>query len=280
MFRPVNDKHSIQEVHFVLETEQHWIQEDKAVIEQGYGLWGETLPRKLEAQQIVVQMGPQLQGGGIENPPPLMPLLTYGSVDRDGSREWELAFDGRFLRITCGKYSRWRQVWKVARKLFQMVGQTLNGRETGVRAMELTYQDLFVWEGQRSEYNVRELLTDEHGTLGSRILNHGPLWHCHNGWMKEQSKWADEPYLERIHLDGCEGEIRQEKKLWVAITTTVRLGHGGTKRLFTLQRGFNELHVVGEKREGAVERFEWLHEKNKELFREVLEDEMQRTIGL
>ena len=29
MFRPVNDKHSIQEVHFVLETEQHWIQEDK-----------------------------------------------------------------------------------------------------------------------------------------------------------------------------------------------------------------------------------------------------------
>ena len=280
MFRPANGKHAILEVHFILEMERPWFREDKTVIEQGYALWGEILPRKLEAQQFVVQFGPQLQGEGIENPAAPMPPLTYGAVERDGSREWELAFENQILRITCGKYSRWEQVWKVVRNLFQMVGRVLNNRETGIRAMELTYQDLFVWEGEQSEYDIRKLLTDEHGTIGSRILDHGPLWHCHHGWMQTQTEWEDEAYLERIHLDGNEGLIRQEKKLAVMITTTARLGHGGTKRLFTLQRGFNELQVVGEKREGAWGRFEWLHERNKEIFSKVLKDEMQRTISL
>lgn len=280
MFRPVNGKHAILEVHFILEMERPWLQEDKAVIERGYAMWGEVLPRKLEAQQFVVQFGPQLQGEGIESPATPMPPLTYGAVARDGSREWELAFENQVLRVTCGKYSRWEQVWKVARSLFQMAGRILKDRETGIRATELTYQDLFVWEGEQSEYDTRKLLTDEHGTIGSRILGHGPLWHCHHGWMRTQTEWEGEAYLERIHLDGNEGLIRQEKKLAVMITTTARLGHGGTKRLFTLQRGFDELRVVGEKREGAWGRFEWLHERNKEIFGKVLKDEMQRTISL
>ena len=44
MFKPVNENHSILEVHFVLETERPWLQEDKAVIEQGDKMWGDVLP--------------------------------------------------------------------------------------------------------------------------------------------------------------------------------------------------------------------------------------------
>ena len=280
MFRPVDGKHAILEVHFILETERPWLPEDKALIEKGYALWGEILPRKLEARQFVVQFGPKLQGEGIENPAAPMSPLTYGAVERDGSREWELAFDNRVLRITCGKYSRWEQVWRVAGNLFRMVGRTLNDRETWIRAMELTYRDLFVWEGDRSEYDVGKLLTDEHGTIGRRTLVHGPSWHCHHGWMRTQTEWEGEAYLERIHLDGNERSIRQERKPGVMITTTSRLGHGGTKRLFPLQSGFNELQVVGERRKGARGRFEWLHERNREIISRVLKEEMQRTIGL
>ena len=211
MFRPVNGNHSILDVHFILETERPWFQEDKAIIEQGYEQWGEVLPGKLEGQQFVVQVGPQIQGAGVEHPSPPMPPLTYFAVARDGSREWELTFENQVLRVTCGKYSRWKQVWKTALHLFQMAGRTLNDRQTGIRAVELTYRDLFVWEKDPSTYNIRELLTDEHGMLGKRIMDHGPLWHCHNGWIKQQTDWRGEPYLERIHLDGNEGLIRQEK---------------------------------------------------------------------
>ena len=280
MFKPVNDNHSILEVHFVLETERPWLQEDKSVIERGDQLWGDVLPGKFEGQQIFLQFGPQVQGVGIEHPPRQMPPLAYRTVARDGSREWELAFEGQALRITCGKYSRWEQVWKIALNLFQMAGRTLKNRETGIRAVELTYQDLFLWEGLPKDYNVGKLLTNEHCAIGGQTLDHGPSWHCHNGWMKEQKDWEGEPYLERIHLDGNQGLIRQENKPAIMITTTARLGHGGKDPLFTLQNGFNDLRLVGQRKDNACGRFEWLHERTKEIFCTVLRDDMQRAIGL
>lgn len=276
MFRPINDDHAIFAVHFVLEFERPWLREDKPLIDKGYDRWKEILPGIQERQHVVI--GPQLQGGGVENSTAVMPPLAYTSVERDGSREWELAFEGNSLRISCGKYSRWTQVWKIAQHLFQMVGQAMGDRKIGVRTIELTYEDLFLWEGKESQYKVRNLLTDRSGIIGKQTLEHGPMWHCHQGWIQKQTKWKGERYLERVHLNGHKGVLHREEKFAIGVATTTRLGHGGEKRLFTLQTEFTEL--ARKRREKNGGRFEWMHEKNKELLGKVLTEKMQQAISL
>lgn len=50
--------------------------------------------------------------------------------------------------------------------------------------------------------------------------------------------------------------------------------------MFTLHNGFNDLCLVGQRKEGTCGRFEWLHERSTEIFCKVLRDDMQRAIGL
>lgn len=267
-------------MHFVLELEQPWFQEDRPLIEKGEHMWEDLLPGKQEGQGLVIQIGPQAQGQEVDDSKAPMTPLAYRAVERDGSREWELAFHGHHLRVTCGTYSRWRQVWGIARGLFEKVGKVLNDRETEVRAVELTYQDLFIWEGDESRYDVGKLLTNDHGIIGGWLLKHGPLWHCHRGWIQEQNEWKDEAYLERIHLNGKRRLLRQEERPAVEMITTTRLGHGGTKSLFMLQHGFTELQEAGKKKEEGCMRFEWLHDKSIEMIGKVLTKEVQAEIGL
>ena len=209
-----------------------------------------------------------------------MTPIFYNSVSRDGSREWELGFNGNQVRVTCGKYSRWEHVWKIANNLFQMVGKSLSGRDTGIITVELTYQDLFVWEGEEKDYDVRRLLSCEDEVIGRSMLGLGPLWHSHQGWMKDQNKWPEEDYLERIHLDASKGMVWNEERFGIFITTTTRLGHGGTKKIFSIQKGFHPLKVVNEKSDTAADRFEWLHTKAKSVFSKVLTKETQESINL
>ena len=281
MFKPINKSHAIIEVHFVLDVDRPWLAEDQPFVEQGYEkYWQQVLPRRVQGQQVLVNLGPRIRGPGVGAPPEPMAPMVYTAVSRDGSREWELGFEGNQVRVTCGKYSRWEQVWQVAVNLFRMVGKSLNGRDTGITAAELTYQDLFVWDGEEDDYDVEGLLSHEEGMIGSSVSGHGPLWHSHQGWMKDQNDWPGENYLERVHLDASKGMVRQEEKFGVSITTTARLGHGGTKRLFSLQKGFSHLQVVKERSDGGAARFEWLHTQTKNVFSRVLTEEARNSIHL
>ncbi len=281
MFKPVNKTHAIIEVHFVLDVERPWLPEDQPLIDKGYEeYWRDVLPARVQGQSYLMNFGPRIQGPGMGAPPNPMVPLFYNAVSRDGSSEWELAFEGNQIRITCGKYSRWDQVWKVAGNLFQMAGKSLNERDTGIVTAELTYLDLFVWEGEEKDYDVKGLLTHEQGVIGSSVAEHGPLWHSQQGWIRDQKDWPEENYLERIHLNANKGMIGQEEKLGVLITTTTRLGHGGRKKLFSLQRGFNPLQSVKEKPDDGKSRFEWLHTQAKTVFSRVLTSDAQDSIGL
>ena len=281
MFIPVSKSHAIVEVHFVLDIDRPWLAEDQPLIEEGYkNYWQQVLPGRVQGQQILVNLGPQIEGANMGTPPKPMSPMIYNAVSRDGSREWELGFQGNQVRVTCGKYSRWEQVWKVASSLFHMVGKNFNRRNIGILAAELTYQDLFIWEGKEEDYDVRELLTHENGVIGVSVLEHGPLWHSHQGWMKDQKEWPEEGYLERIHLDASKVMMRQEEKFGIFITTTTRLGHGGAKQLFSLQKGFQPLQVVKERPDDGASRFEWLHTQAKDVFSRILTNEAQKSINL
>ena len=238
MFKPVNKSHAIIEVHFVLVIGRPWLAEDQPLVEQGYDkYWQQVLPSRVQGQQVLVNLGPQIQGPGMGAPPEPMAPITYTAVSRDGSREWELGFEGSQVRVTCGKYSRWEQVWKVASNLFQMVGKSLNGRYTEIVAAELTYQDLFVWEGEEEDYDVKRLLSHENGMIGSSVLGHGPLWHSHQGWMKDQNEWPGENYLERVHLDAGKGMVRQEENSGYPLPRRPVWGTEERKNFFRFRKG-------------------------------------------
>ena len=280
MFKPVNKSHAIIDVRFVIDIDRPWLAEDQPFIEEGYKkYWQQVLPRRVQGQQVLVNLGPQIRGLGVGTLPNPMAPLTYNAVSRDGSLEWELGFEGNQLRVTCGKYSRWEQVWKVAGNLFQMAGKSLNGRDTAIMAVELTYRDLFIWEGE-GDYDVGELLSHEQGVIGISATKHGSSWHSHQGWMRSQDKWPGVNYLERIHLDASKVMVRQEEKFGVFITTTTRLGHGGTERLFSLQKGFNIPQAVRAGSDDGSSRFEWLHTQAKKVFSQVLTREAQRCVDL
>ena len=83
------------EVHFVLDIDRPWLAEDQPLIEEGYkDYWQQVLPGRVQGQQILVNLGPQIEGANMGTPPKPMSPMIYNAVSRDGSREWELGFQG------------------------------------------------------------------------------------------------------------------------------------------------------------------------------------------
>ena len=77
MFIPVNKSHAIVEVHFVLDIDRPWLAEDQPLIEEGYkDYWQPILPGRVQGQQILVNLGPQIEGESMGTPPkPMIPMI-------------------------------------------------------------------------------------------------------------------------------------------------------------------------------------------------------------
>lgn len=282
MFRPIHENNAIQTVRFAVETTDLWLERDQEVIQAGAREWKAILPMEnVVPPMVTVQTGPTVIGPG-QQPASLRPMniVVYGRSMPNGTVEWELIFQGNAIQIITQSYSRWKHTWRVAERLLEAVGRALKDRSTEIKTVELTYQDVFVWDGRNEEYNLEELITTDDGLIGREINTKGKLWHWQMGWIMDKADDSPAQWLERIHLAGVHGSTPEGPRYMVTIETTTRAGHGSEQPLFTLQRGFRKIHAAEDEGPAGSIAFEWMHQQCKAMIGRILKQEIQDRIGL
>jgi uncharacterized protein (TIGR04255 family) len=263
-FRPLNDKHAIQEVVFVLTFSRPFKGDEMKRFEDAHHLWEGDLPKLIQEQVVSLMWGsgppPQLE--------PPVPGRMFERYKSDGTQAWRLRANNNWLAVNCLAYTRWADIWGRARTLLQQSSDVISSEDSLVVGLALQYVDAFIWEGDIEQYDLRELLREDSEFIPRSLWGRGPTWHLHQGWFRmTELPEVGRRLLERMHLDA----LSQNEVYVVKFDNTLRLDlrDGVAPRgLFTGQDALIDLV------------FEQLHAENKRTMAGYLSDPIKERIGL
>ena len=199
-------------------------------------------------------------------PPPPMQPLAFTRFKADGGVEWRLLLNPDALVVNCGSYTRWEEVWTIARGLFADVAGVLHSQNQQIKSGVLGYWDVFRWTGD-DHYDARGLLK-ESGSVPPRIFERGPIWHLHQGWFVDAPDPISGRILQRMHIDSAKEEDGQYQ---------VRFN---THHRFDLQDTPNLKGTFAEPDSLVDDLFNRLHNASKTLLAEFLTAEIAQRINL
>ncbi|NQU60824.1 MAG: TIGR04255 family protein [Rhodospirillales bacterium] len=269
-YKPLHDTHAIERVSFALGLERELSEREIRALGEGHKGFGLDFGRAefLEG----VQMKVSSPGGG-EQPAANVDRSILGGVRlktyrRDGSVEWEMAtgkaIDAATIAVNCSSYTRWGAIWGKARDILAATLKAIG--EPGIKWAGLEYQDVFIWEGEDSDWRADHLFNLDSSLLSKAVLERGPIWHTHHGWFSEKGLSTPGHRLELLNVDSN----RREGQLKVQIIS--RFTH-----YFREVLGVN--HIVEDDGKVAIA-MEQMHEADKDLLGKLLTPEIIETIYL
>lgn len=263
-FRPRHQDHAIVDVVFAINLAREVPPPVMKTIGELKAEWTNELPISEEIQGHEVFVGPP--PSGVSTHRTMVAGHSFKAVKRDGSTEWMVRFLGRLVTVNCGSYTRWNNVWPIARSFLQRACQKVVVGNNSISSIGLQYIDEFVWEGDPKSYSISGLIR-EGSEFPSALRDKGPLWHLHQGWFESnvEKLRIKGRRLEKLHIDAVE----RKGQYVTRVDTTLR--HDLSDKITDVTRNFDEiLDPV----------FDAMHERNKQLIRSFLTDEMQRRIKL
>jgi uncharacterized protein (TIGR04255 family) len=219
------------------------------------------LPKIERAKVLQVIMG--AAPGGVPVPPPSVSPVMFQSFKRDGNLEWQLQANDDWVAVNCLSYSRWDAIYKQARSFLEFGFHALGNSRPDVTNVALQFIDTFVWEAPTEDYEIDQLINRDSGYFPNRFQPDGPSWHFHEGQF-EQFADSGARLLNRTHIDAIVRDGRPE----VRVDTTLRLDVAKP----VLETGSNL--------EDALNSFEGLHARNKEILSQVISTAMQERVSL
>lgn len=270
MFKPLHQDHAIESVIFRLTGSGEMMEHERGSLDEGYRkYWKTVLPTMNQAQVMEIAMGPTLLVDG--RPKPLAPT-QYVEFMRTGKAAWWMDIAGATITVGCAQYGGWESVSKKAYGLFGNIGKTLGNAHplAQIRNVELTYQDLLVWDGTYDTYDPELAIRKNRIPAKARKSKE---WHTGEGWVEDP---AGERVLERFQVGA---EMRGEQNPVIQVATTAIWGFGARSTRLNLDRAFGSVHAVGDNSDGRAV-YEGLHRRTHALFESLITDDVATRIGL
>lgn len=266
-FRPLGDRHAIQEVVFILTFARPLNALEIEKFASSHDLWKAELPKSLRPEVFQVFLGPTGPEGIPPPPPPtsISPVI-FQSFRRDGTLEWQMQANQNWLAVNCLSYSRWDAISKQAISLLVKGLASFQTDELPILGMTLQYIDTFVWEGDLNTYSCSSLLNQNSKLLPSAFHPDGPVWHFHSGGY-DLSGIAEtgRRLMRRIHIDSLIEGPSSVTRMDISLTSDF-LTKAGELQAITIDKIYAEMN--------------WLHDENKKLLAEIISNDMQQRIAL
>lgn len=274
-FRTRHKEHSITQVSMRLETQAPLWEDERQTLEKGaHRAWANILPRKEVAQ--VITIGPQRQG---ERQP--LAATRYLQFGRDGTPSLWMGIDGNMVEVVANQYSSWTGVTNKIYQLLYMLGDIMHESHAfrKVKAVELTYEDWFIWDDTDQPIAAEEAIREE---WLPKEIDPARFWHTGQGCTDPK---ADKHG--KVMLDRWEASRRDQNNGAGAVEQGIRLvttsiwGFGNTNGGgFDLKRGYGNVSMVGKgepegKRIGNI-----LHERTKRLYGGVVTNDIAERVNL
>lgn len=270
---PFSDAHSIEVVSAAINfseplTEVSWkkVTRDADAIRKAAGL-SETMP----AIQFMIGAPPSPATG-----PPVSATLFMSSkaIDVSGMPRapLETLTIGRAgLALQTTVYTRWDAFFERMRMLLVPPLRAAL-RSTGILSLRLEYKDSFRFVGDGPPIAAR-LLNLKSGLIAPHVFENEQLWHSHTGFFEQAAGCKER--LVQINIDAnvsADTGTPDVSFRSVTITTAVQnnLTSGGSESLD------NEEELAN----SQIAMFDSLHQRSKDLFRQIISNETASQVGI
>lgn len=265
-FDPIHQAHAIEQVLFVLQFDRPLNDVNFAKVREVSEQFQSELPGRNDVQNIKMVIGPTGPAGST----PPTPVTVFRRVGPDGTVENELRVEPTSLTFRTSLYTRWDAVWTRTRKYFDAI-IPMYVEHAKISGVGLNFIDKFVWVGAISECRPSLLLRPESNYLCPHVHTAKDLWHSHTGaFLRIDSKTKR---LLNINVDYIDENRPNGLRRVVTITTVLTD--------FMNQPGYASSEVAaGDASEFFAAHMKQLHKFGKEVFGNIINDEMSKRIAL
>ncbi|MDD2933876.1 MAG: TIGR04255 family protein [Methylotenera sp.] len=186
--------------------------------------------------------------------------VVFQRLSSDGSLDIALTIQANNISYTCNKYTRWKETSQQALSMLKEFVKYIFP-ELSVTVIGLQYIDEFLITGEVSAFTPSMILNDNQ-RVPHALLSQKGGWHNHSGWF--ESNEENDRNLINLNFNMVP---QPENAVFQIVTVHREIKHFPIKSLENLVKDIDLS-------------FEKLHERNKTLLREILNDETQSTISL
>lgn len=266
-YRPAGKlDNALQQVAFLIELNEAFSQKELQDIHSKRSLWVESLPR------ISVNRGFVFQSArpNLELDDQTIVGLSYEYLKADGSIQSGLRIDGNRILYIIGEYSRWETIWPDVSSILNNIIEAVP--EKKIVAYSSEYTDSFLAVGSYFDFDATCILNKGSELISSHVFNRKLNWHSHTGFFEEISEPARHRTLTRINIDLKDKIDEQERELSIVLL----LSMSGYMEPFATSSSVPK--EVLER--GLDENFFLLHQRARDLMKDLLVEDMQRRISL
>ena len=194
--------------------------------------------------------------------------ISFHRAKPDSTYAWILTAQQNFIAAHCADYTRWADVWKrVSGWLTDL--HDLVGADKELASVTLQYWDQFTVKKPADASALSKLLRSTSKYLPGRFFLNQELWHLNQGWFEAPTSTLPGKQLSVINMGTASQEVDSE----IVLTIDHSIRHDfekGKVDLFAGQVGQRPIDVL----------MDVLHENNKNLLRDLLNEEAIASIKL
>ena len=255
-WHPIKESSALDSVVWSVALGQPLVQRHQKLIEAHESEILPSLPAKSVGAQVRVQVDPKsgrvsMGSGNNTDQPAGMIYTRFGA---NGVQELQLDINGQTLAVTSRNYDRWMNVKDGVLNLFRIVSKALfAAADIAINHLELTYKDVFWWEGDWRPGALGELLSQ-----GDPKLTPDWMFAANSFWHHDLGEIVvvnGEHMVERLAFHCVDGNVGGAPRRMVVMDTTTRwLGrvvgqplpvgiHGAFEaKGFSAERCFDTMH--------------------------------------
>ena len=257
---------ALQRVVFILQFTSEFSGEDFERFDQNSKAWRDDLPRRSVTNAVLLQTGSNkvaFDGDKVVG-------LSYEALMKDGSVEFGLRFDESRILFLTGKYTNWAEIWPQASSYLKMAMELVPSGNP-VLSFATEYTDLFQARGEYSDFDPGRILRSGSRYVPPHVLDRKENLHFHTGFFEKLSDPVEHRLLTRINADLKDNEEKKTRDF------SIVLFH----QLSSHQEPWGDaMSLPKEVLDRGLDNFVNLHEIDKSVLREILNDEMCKGIGL
>ncbi len=269
-YLPFSDRHSIQEAQINLFFPGQFEKQDiEAARGAAHAELSDILPRLAE-----------VHGGSVtievtdpSTPVTVVPATSglagfqFSNVQGNAQPGRVLRLAGNSLSVSVMDYDSWITSRQVASTYFKPVLTAVPLDRNPVIAFGLRFIDRYTFSGPPDEARACLLFAVQSQHLTPHVFDSGASWHCNTGWF---DSLGDDRVLHNLNVASA----------LIDLSSTVTIEHNATAHLCHPRQSIGSLFPVPTGQSGLIEVLDILHDRNKDILREILVSEMLDRIGL
>lgn len=257
---------ALQQLVFIVQFARAFSDEEFASIDKASEKWRTEMPRRSVSNAVVIQ--PDTRQVAIEKGKTA--ALSFEAIMKDGTVEFGLRFEESRILFLDGKNTRWAEIWPKA-ELYLRNAISLVPPDNHVVSYAAEYLDLFRGEGEYKEFNAKNILRSPSRLVPEHIFNREDNFHFHTGYFETIDQPSRHRILTRINVDLRDNDENKTRDLSIALFHSIFPSNEPWVRDATLPKQILDR---------GLNNFEVLHNLDKEVLLEMLNDDMSRNIGL